>query len=90
MFGSENQALQSPKHHTIALDPGVRTFLTGYDADGKIVEWGTKDMSRIYRLCKAVDDLQSRWSQITHRKRYKIKRAARRIRLKIKFSRRVT
>ena len=82
--GSENQALEPQKHHTIALDPGVRTFLTGYDADGQIVEWGTKDMSRIYRLCKAVDNMQSRWSQTTHRKRYKLKRAARRIRLKIR------
>ena len=81
---SENQALQSSKQYTIALDPGVRTFLTGYDADGQVVEWGTKDMSRLYRLCRAVDDLQSRWSQLTHRKRYKLQRAARRIRLKVR------
>jgi hypothetical protein len=46
----------------IALDPGVRTFQTGYDTNGRVVEWGAKDLSRIYRLCYAHDDLQSRWS----------------------------
>ncbi|MDT9196452.1 MAG: transposase, partial [Limnospira sp. PMC 1295.21] len=34
----------SPK--IIALDPGVRTFLTGYDGD-KVIEIGNGDMGRI-------------------------------------------
>src|SRR5690606_26014332 len=39
-----------------------------------------------YRLCYALDKLQSKWSQkdIKHRKRYRLKRAARRIRKKIR------
>ena len=82
----ENQAPPATDDATIALDPGVRTFLTGYDSSGQVVEWGIKDISRITRLCVAVDKLQSRWAQkdICHRKRYRLQRAARHIRLKIR------
>ena len=45
---------------TIALDPGVRTFMTGYDPDGATFEWGKRDMGRINRLCYAFDKLQSK------------------------------
>ncbi len=37
--------------------------MTGYDAHGVAFEVGRQDIRRIYRLCHAVDDLQSRWSQ---------------------------
>ena len=60
----ESQAPPEQKHATIALDPGVRTFMTGYDADGAVYEWGEADMGRIYRLCHTLDDLQSRWSGV--------------------------
>jgi hypothetical protein len=65
---------------------GVRTFETGYDPSGQIYEWGANDMQRIYRLCKAHDDLQSRWSQpdVRHRQRYRLQRAARRLRARIR------
>ena len=46
----------------ISLDPGVRTFMTGYDPSG-----------RIYRLCHAYDKLQSKRDQI-HGKKNKQKR----------------
>lgn len=52
----------------IALDPGVRTFMTAYDPAGATFEWGQKDLARIYRLCHAADDLQSRWTHIKNRK----------------------
>jgi hypothetical protein len=38
------------KTKVIAFDPGMRTFCTGYDPDGIIVEVGKSDISRIYRL----------------------------------------
>ena len=81
----DNQAPVEDKHSTISLDPGVRTFVTGYDADGAVCEWGEADMGRIYRLCYAVDRLQSRWSkpEVRHHQRYRMRVAARRIRLKI-------
>jgi hypothetical protein len=71
----------------IALDPGIRTFVTGYDPSGRAVEWGKHDIGRIYRLCYAVDDLQSRWTAdpaVRHHKRWKMKRAAMRLRKKIR------
>ena len=69
-----------------ALDPGVRTFMTAHDPRGRVWEWGNQDYGRIHRLCRAVDKLQSRWSQkgVNHKKRHKLQRAARRIRQKIR------
>jgi hypothetical protein len=82
----ENQAPSSSKHSTISLDPGVRTFMTGYDADASLCEWGKGDMGRIFRLCYTHDKLQARWSRknVRHHQRYRMKIAARRIRLKIR------
>ncbi len=71
----------------IALDPGVRTFMTGDSPSGLTVEWGKADVTRIYRLCYAMDKLQSKWSPklgVRHRERYKMQRAARRIRREIR------
>jgi putative transposase len=70
----------------ISLDPGIRTFMTGYDASGQAWEWGRRDIERIYRLCHISDKLQSRWTEkgITHKQRYSLQRAARRVRLKIR------
>lgn len=57
----------------ISLDPGVRTFMTGYDPSGTAVEWGKNDIGRVYRLCHAYDKLQSKRDQI-HGKKNKRKR----------------
>lgn len=71
----------------IALDPGVRSFMTGYSPTEGVMEWGIEDRTRLFRLCCAYDDLQSRWSQkevVKHRKRYKMQRAGRRIQNRIR------
>lgn len=82
---SESQGDMERKSKIIALDPGVRTFCTGYDPSGSVYEWGRGDISRIHRLCHAADKLQSKWDgkDIRHHQRYKYKRAAQRIRNKI-------
>jgi putative transposase len=73
------------QNKVIAFDPGVRTFCTGYDPDGIIVEVGKSDISRIYRLCN-YDKLQRKWSQpeVKHRKRYSYKKAGARIQFRIR------
>ncbi|RHZ70779.1 hypothetical protein Glove_267g56 [Diversispora epigaea] len=71
----------------ITLDPGVRTFITGYDPSEQAVEWGKNDISRIYRLSHIYDKIQSTHDSIhgkVHkRKRYKLCRVMLRIHKKI-------
>ncbi|NMG09899.1 transposase [Brasilonema sp. UFV-L1] len=66
----------------IALDPGVRTFLTGYDGD-KVIEIGCNDMGRITRLCQYLDNLMSRSSKVNAKRRRAMKRAANSMRERI-------
>lgn len=67
----------------IALDPGVRTFLTGFDGE-KYCEFGRSDMGRITRLCQHLDGLMSRLAKQTNRRqRQKMGKAAARMRSKI-------
>ena len=75
-----------PLHDIVALDPGVCTFMHAYDPQCLSAEWGGQDIQRVFRLCHAVDKLQSAWSQqgVTHKRRCRLQRAARRIRLKIR------
>ena len=72
----ENQA------RVVALDPGVRSFLTWYCADsvGKI---GEGAFFRIQRLCERLDDLLSRAQKSPSRKRRNMRRAAGRMRLRV-------
>ena len=71
----------------IALDPGVRTFMTGFDGQN-VLELGRGDIGRIYRLARHLDKLMSRiglnkggqFKQL----RYRTRKAASAIRIKIK------
>ena len=76
---------QIPKHSVIALDPGVRTFQTGYSPQGSTFEFGRGDVARLARLCLELDKLQSKWSQpgVKHRQRCSFQKAARRLRERI-------
>ena len=79
----ENQA---PKHSgcVVALDPGIITFQSTFDTNGYVSKWGTGDVKRITRLCLVHDKLQSKWTLTNHKKRYKYKKAGRRIQKKIR------
>lgn len=81
----------------ISLDPGVRTFMTGYDPVGKTYEWGKGDMSRITRLAISSDKLISiintntsrknkdnKETKMKHRERYSLQKAYLRINQKIR------
>ena len=74
----------------IALDPGVRTFMTGFDGN-QFLEFGNNDFQRIARLCVHLDTLKSRHDKAKGRKfkrfRYKLKKAMVRARTRIKYLR---
>ena len=68
----------------IAIDPGVRTFVTGYDGN-RIVEFGGGDIGRIQRLCSHLDRLMSRLDlSAIKQQRRAMRKAARRLRVKIR------
>lgn len=71
------------KDRIIALDPGVRAFLTGFSGN-EFIEIGKGDISRINRLCSHLDDLMSRISKEKGRKKAKMRKAAQRLRDKIR------
>jgi putative transposase len=70
----------------IAFDPGVRTVLTGYSPDGSITEIGKGESKRIERLLRHLDKLQSKCKDktATAQQRYQRRRAALRMRAKLK------
>ncbi|MGK7900586.1 MAG: RNA-guided endonuclease InsQ/TnpB family protein [Hormoscilla sp.] len=71
----------------IALDPGNRTFLTGYDGEN-ILEIGKGDIGRLTRLCLHLDNLIGRkmkaTGKVNKRLRYKLNKAIDRLRFKIR------
>ncbi|MCC3527383.1 MAG: transposase [Microcoleus sp. PH2017_22_RUC_O_B] len=67
VFPVEFEKQESTQETMVALDPGVRSFLTGFDGE-KFIEIGKKDLTKIYRLCRFTDKLISQKSQLTGRK----------------------
>lgn len=71
----------------IALDPGVRTFMTGFDGND-FLEFGNGDFSKIAKLCIHLDKLKSRHDKSKgcklKRLRYKLRQAMERVRTRIK------
>jgi putative transposase len=72
----ENQA------RVVAIDPGVRTFVTCYSTD-RCGHIGEGDFSRIQRLACHLDDLLSRMSKAGRQKKRRMRMAAARMRTKI-------
>ena len=70
-------------HKVIALDPGVRTFLTGYDGDS-FQEFGKADIGRIQRLCSHLDKLMGRASKAGRKQKRRMYNAASRLRIRIR------
>lgn len=76
---SRERRIPASNGKIVAIDPGVRTFITTYDQDGDVHEWGKGDQTQLYRLAIHVDRLNSKASKTRHSSRYRIKKAIGRI-----------
>lgn len=84
VFLEETKPIPQQENRIIALDPGVRTFLTGFDGQN-FLEVGFSDMGKINRLCKYLDELMGRISlSKVAKERQKMRKAASRLRSKIR------
>jgi len=54
------------RHLTVALDPGVRTFQTAYDADGRAIHFGEGAGHKLVRMFAHADRLQGKWKAAEH------------------------
>jgi putative transposase len=54
------------RHLTVALDPGVRTFQTAYDADGRAIHFGEGAGHKLERMFAHADRLQGKWKAAEH------------------------
>ncbi|MCW9681701.1 hypothetical protein FJR41_013015 [Dolichospermum planctonicum UHCC 0167] len=86
-FPVELQPTVSVTNKVIALDPGIRTFMTGFDGSD-FLEFGNGDFNKIAKLCSHLDKLKSKHDlSIGHkfkRLRYKLRLAMERLRTRIK------
>jgi putative transposase len=82
IFPEEYDVSPTNSKAVIALDPGIRTFLTAYDSF-KVIEIGSGDIGRITRLCQYLDKLMGRMTKVSAKQRRSMRKAAARIRSKI-------
>ena len=70
------------KDGSISIDPGVRTFLTGYCKKG-ILEIGKGAQTRIIALCFQLDKMQRKMTKVKAKRRQNIRRAWRRLKFRL-------
>ena len=83
IFPTRVEAIKTVSNNVIALDPGVRTFLTGYDGSS-LLEFCKADIGRIQRLCSHLDKLISSSAKACRKQKRQMYKAASRIRIRIR------
>src|SRR3972149_669284 len=59
----------------VSLDPGVRTFLTGYCPDGELIKIGDNDINRIRNYCLKTDKFISKIGKMNGKEKYRCQKA---------------
>lgn len=67
------EVFDKPKYNVISLDPGIRTFQTGYSPDGITVKFGEEQIEQIKKIHKRIDLLKSAKTNIKHGYQFKSK-----------------
>jgi len=75
---SENQG------RIVAIDPGVRSFVSFFSTNGMFGHIGKYDIGRIQRLCEHLDRIISKMSKAKSKQKQRLKKASQRLRWKIK------
>ncbi len=83
VFLNETHPKRNNNDGIISLDPGVRSFMTGFDGQ-KFIEIGVQDIGKINRLCSYLDGLMSRISQSYGHQKAKMRKASSRLRNRIR------
>lgn len=60
------EVFDKPRYNIISLDPGIRTFQTGYSPDGLTIKFGEKQIEQIKKIHKRIDLLKSARTNIKH------------------------
>ena len=82
-LSESNLRSQAPDQvRVVALDPGVRNFITWFSEDG-CGKLGQEDFGRIQRLCQHQDNLLSRAARAPSKRRRNMRRAAGRMTVRI-------
>jgi putative transposase len=85
IFPCYEEVSPSKTSTTIAFDPGVKTFLTGFDGSN-ILEFGKKDIGRVIRLClhldKRIGNKIKAKGKVNKKLRYKLGLAIKRLRVR--------
>ncbi len=72
------------KDKSIALDPGVRTFQTGYSPTGQVYKFGENQIELIKKLHNRIDKLKSNMTEKKYKTRYNIKQRVRKLESKMR------
>ena len=70
-----NEKKYNMRHVAIALDPGVRTFMTGFTTEGEVYEFGVNDINIVHKLLRTIDKTKSLLFKVNSKKRYNMKKA---------------
>lgn len=82
-FEEKEKSYKTAPNSLMSLDPGVRTFQTGYSPDGIVMKSGEEHIKRLKKLYQRIDHLKSIRSKSPYRKRWRLKQRLSKLELKL-------